>query len=169
MEILLPRGSQKDCYAADDPALLPALQQYLRASYPLWLKSGVQPMTDCRPLALVSAQTVQQLSAELGIAVDAQRFRANILIDLEAEYAEGFAEDHLVGRRLQLGDTAVLTVKERDPRCRIITLDPKTGEAMPALMRHVAREHEGKVGIYAATARPGPLAVGDPIYLIDES
>ena len=167
VEILLPAMAAQATYPAVDPALIPALQQYLGANYSLWLKSSTQPMTDCRPLALLSIQTVRQLSGELGFPVDARRFRANVLMDLHEAGSQGFPEDRLVGRRIQLGSAATLTVKERDPRCRIITLDPTTGEAMPALMRHVAREHEGKVGIYAATAIPGPLATGDPIYLLD--
>ncbi len=164
IEILLPGSA--DAFGAADPALIPALQRYLRADYPLWLKSSTEPMTDCRPLALLSIQTVEQLSVELGTALDAQRFRANILLDLEGRQG-GFPEDFLVGRRIRLGSAATLLVKERDPRCRIITLDPQTGEAMPALMRHVARRHEGKVGIYAVTAAPGPLAAGDPVYLLE--
>ncbi len=101
--------------------------------------------------------------------VDSQRFRANILLDLDipADAPGAFPEDVLVGRRIRLGTDAVMFVKERDPRCRIITLDPSTGEPMPELMRHVTRNHHGKVGIYAATEVPGMLIEGDPVYLLD--
>ncbi len=161
VSVATPEGRQ---YAADDPSLLESLQAELASDHAMWLRRSALPMTDCRPLALLSLQSVRQLERELGFALGFQRFRANILIDLDSK--EGFGEDRLVGRRIQLGACAAILVKERDPRCRIITLDPESGKAEPSVMRHVAHMHEGKVGIYAATVHPGQLAVGDPITLL---
>lgn len=151
-------------YRASDPTLFPALQRHLQTPHALWLKTGPRPMTDCRPLGLLSTQTVRQLSEELALPVDGQRFRANLVLQFFDN--RGFIEDELVGRRIRIGEAAVLRITERDPRCRIITLDPGSGEAMPALMRHVARVHEGKVGIYGVTEASGPLTVGDPVLLL---
>ncbi len=161
VEVSIPGAGR---YRASDPELLRALRLYLQTPHTLWLKTGPQPMTDCRPLGLLSTQTVRQLSDELGLPINGQRFRANLILKLADD--RGFREDELVGRRIRIGRDAVVRVTERDPRCRIITLDPGSGEAMPTLMRHVARVHEGKVGIYGATETPGLLAVGDPVLLL---
>src|SRR5207237_3028560 len=83
-------------------------------------------LTDCRPVSLISLQTVRQVEAELCRPVDKRRFRSNIYIDLTSGH--GFSEDELVGRKLRLGSKAVVAVLERDPRCKMISLDPDTGE-----------------------------------------
>ncbi len=44
-------------------------------------------------------------------------------------------------------------ILERDPRCKMITLDPDTGEMDASVMRHLAQAHGGKAGIYAAVPR----------------
>ncbi len=59
-----------------------------------------------------------------------------------------------------------MTVLERDPRCKMITLDPDTGEADPAILRHVARTRDGKAGVYAAVLVEGLVRQGDPIWLV---
>src|SRR5205807_936824 len=96
-------------------------------------------LTDCRPVSLISVQTVRQIEAELGIRIDKRRFRANIYLNLASD--NGFAEDELVGRRLRIGSSAVIMVLERDPRCKMISLDPDTGEHNPEIFRKVAEAH----------------------------
>ena len=55
-------------------------------------------LTDCRPVSLISLQTVRQVEEELGRPVDKRRFRSNVYLNLTSE--RGFAEDELVGRRI---------------------------------------------------------------------
>jgi uncharacterized protein len=105
------------------------------------------------------------LSDEVGTALDPRRFRANIYVDLET--APGFGEDDWVGRRLRIGDKVEVAVLERDPRCKMITLDPETGEANPDIMRCVAQQHEGMAGVYAAVLVEGTIRPGDRIALAD--
>ena len=161
VEVTTGKGER---FCATDPALIAALQSGLETKHRMWLKQSEQPMTDCRPIALLSIQTLDQLGRELGMAVAAERFRANILLDLSA--TSGFGEDHFVGGTLQIGSTVQLAVKERDPRCRIITLDPVSGAMLPALMTRLARHHDGRAGIYAVTVQPGRIAEGDPVWLL---
>jgi hypothetical protein len=54
-----------------------------------------------------------------------------------------YREDELVGRTLQVGERLRLAVLERDPRRKMITLDPDTGweEARTASCRQGARRH----------------------------
>jgi hypothetical protein len=122
-------------------------------------------MTDCRPVSLFSIQTAQQLSDELGSNMDKRRFRANVYLDLGS--GNGFAENNFVGRTLQIGSKVKVTVVDRDPRCKMITLDPDTARPAPELMRRVAHAHDGKAGIYAAVLVEGTIRTGDPIALLD--
>lgn len=131
----------------------------------LTLMRSDRALTDCRPVSLLSMQTVQQLGAELGTTVDQRRFRANIYVDFAA--AGGFAEDTLVGRSLRLGAKAVITILERDPRCKMIALDPETGASNPELLRQVAQAHEGMTGVYGAVLVEGTLRQGDAVELLD--
>src|SRR5207302_617519 len=89
---------------------------------PVTLHASERSLADCRPVSLFGNATVRGLGAELGRPLDRRRFRAN----LYAEWSDGrpFREDELVGRTLVVGGKLRLAVLERDPRCKMITLDP---------------------------------------------
>jgi hypothetical protein len=162
LDVLTPSGA---VVAVDDPALTAMLGEGLRGENRLALVRSDRALTDCRPVSLVSLQTVKQLGAELGGPVDKRRFRANIYVDLASD--RGFAEDELVGRTLRLGAKAVVAVLERDPRCKMISLDPDTGEHEPEVLRQVARAHEASAGVYCAVLVEGILSAGDSIEVLD--
>jgi uncharacterized protein YcbX len=122
-------------------------------------------MTDCRPISLFSIQTARKLGEELGTEIDKRRFRANIYFELVSD--SPFGEDEFVGEKLQIGAKTVIAVTDRDPRCKMITLDPDTGQANPKIMRHVARDHDGKAGIYGAVVVEGIIHPGDNISLLN--
>jgi uncharacterized protein len=110
----------------DDPALIARLAEGLDGTHPLSLLRSHRSFTDCRPVSIFSMQTVRQIGEEVGFALDKRRFRANIYADLTP--MDGFAENAFVGRKLQIGTRAVIAVTDRDPRCKMITLDPNSGE-----------------------------------------
>jgi len=149
----------------DDPALIHLLSEGLRERHQLRLTRSQRSLTDCRPVSLFSTQTVQDLGNEMGITLDKRRFRANIYLDLSSN--EGFAEDQFVGHTVRVGDKVVLAILDRDPRCKMITLDPDTAEPNPEVMKRVAREHDGKAGIYAAVLTEGTVRPGDEIRLLN--
>ena len=122
-------------------------------------------MTDCRPVSLISVQTIRQIEAEVGIPIDQRRFRANVYLDLASD--SGFAEDALVGRKLRIGSSAMVMVLERDPRCKMISLDPDTGEHNADVLRKVAQAHEVYAGIYCAVLVEGLVRKGDSIEVLD--
>ncbi|RRA47222.1 MOSC domain-containing protein [Acidipila sp. EB88] len=165
-----PTGEQ---LALDDPRLLQMLGEQLRVPTTLAVVASAAALTDELPLSLFSVQTARQLEQEIDTPVDKRRFRANVYLDLAN--ATGFAEDHFVGRRLQLGSagqgrdaTAVIVeVVRRDPRCKIITLSPDTSEASPQILRHVATTHERCAGVYATVVQEGWLRQGDAVFLLD--
>jgi hypothetical protein len=140
------------------------LAERMRDGHVLTLLRSERAMTDCRPLSLFSLQTARQLGDETGTTPDKRRFRANVYMDLGS--AAGFAEDRFVGHRLRLGPKAVVAVLERDPRCKMITLDPETARPTPDILRKVTRDHEGMAGVYGAVLVEGTVRPGDAIELL---
>ncbi len=161
VRVRMPGGEE---FGIGDPALLRSMEASLPQGNGLRVVHSERPLTDVRPVAVLSRETVGQLGRELGQAVDGRRFRANVVLSFEREDA-GFAEDALVGRTLRLGAAAMLRVTERDPRCRVVILDPETAVPDAGLMKHLDRRHEGRLGVYAVVAVPGPLRVGDAVWV----
>jgi uncharacterized protein YcbX len=162
LEVVTPRG---EVVPIDDPGLIESLREGLRGEHSLTLVRSDRALTDCRPVSLISIQTIRQLEGELGVAVDKRRFRANVYLDLAA--GVGFGEDGWVGRRLRIGPRAVVAVLERDPRCKLISLDPETGVHDPEVLRKVAQAHEAQAGVYCAALVEGMVAKGDSVEAID--
>ena len=151
--------------AVDDPRLIDLLREGGRDGLALSLLRSERALTDCRPVSLISLQTARQLSEEMRIDVDKRRFRANVYVDLGD--GAGFGEDAWVGRRVRIGAKAEIAVMDRDPRCKMITLDPDTAQASPDVIRHVAKAHDGTAGIYSAVVVEGAIRTGDAIVLFD--
>ncbi len=162
VDVQTPDG---EMFSIDDPALIRKLGDGLTDAPTLTLLRSDRAMTDCRPISLFSLQTVRQIGDEIGVALDPVRFRANIYLDL-ADKA-GFGEDELVGHSLRLGASAVISVLERDKRCKMISLDPHTAISNPAVLRSVAHNHDGKAGVYAAVLVEGTVCKGDTVDLLD--
>jgi uncharacterized protein YcbX len=119
---------------------------------------------DTFPLALITTQTIASLAATVGNPLDVQRFRPNFLI--EADGDSPYPEDDWVGCVLRIG-TMRMRVDKRDGRCAVITIDPRTGERDPAVLRAVAQSRQGCLGVYGTTVEPGRVALGDMV-LIEE-
>lgn len=162
VDVLTPSGTM---LAIDDPELLTLLEEGSGDNHAPTLMRSDRAMTDCRPVSLISSQTIEQIADEFGDALDHRRFRANIYLDLDS--GEGFAEDELVGRRLRVGEKVEVAVLERDPRCKMISLDPETGEHDPRVLRRVAQDHENLAGVYCAVLVEGTIRAGEPIELLD--
>jgi uncharacterized protein YcbX len=162
IDVETPSG---EVVAIDEPALIEMLSQGLNGDDRLTLMRSDRPMIDCRPVSLISMQTVRQVEEELGIPINKRRFRANIYLDLKSD--SGFAEDEIVGRTLRIGSKAMIIVLERDPRCKMISLDPDTGEHNPDVLRKVAQSHGACAGVYCAVLVEGVIAKGDSIELSD--
>ncbi|HEX9989883.1 MAG TPA: MOSC domain-containing protein [Chloroflexia bacterium] len=164
LDVITPSG---EIVSIDDPALIKLLGEGISEKNQLKLVRSDRALTDCRPVSLISLQTVRQLESELGIPIDKRRFRANIYFNLASD-GGGFAEDDFVGRRLRIGSKAILMVLERDPRCKMISLDPDTGEHNPDVLRKVAQAHGNFAGVYCAVLVEGLLKKGDLIELVSD-
>ena len=156
VDVITPSG---ESLAIDDPALI----ERLGPDRNLTLLGSERALTDCRPLSLISLQTCTQLGDELGFEVDKRRFRANIYLDLDQ--ASGFGEDGYVGKTLRIGEDVQIMVVERDPRCKMIALDPDTGERSREILKHVSRQHGNMAGVYAVVRAEGMVRFGDTVEL----
>ncbi len=150
-------------YDIEDAAFLASLRE--NSAGELTLHFTQKNAVDCRPLSLFSFQTLVQLEQETGLEIDKRRFRANFYLDWDS--AGGFYENELVNRRLKIGERLEIMVRELDPRCKSITIDPDTAETQPRILKHIARKHNGFAGVYAAVLTEGTVSAGDEIYLLD--
>ncbi len=139
----------------------PAGREYDVADPELAALLGARPMKldrgafDSAPVSLLGVRSAAAVGAP-----DVRRFRPNVLIDAEGE----FAEDTWVGGTVRIGD-AVLRVDRKDRRCGVVSVDPETGERDPSVLRAVARLHDMTLGVYASVVVPGGMAVGDEVVL----
>ncbi len=166
IEVETPSGER---LAADDPRLIQLLRsglhEWQQKRHQVMVVQSDSPVVDTRPLSLFCLQTVRQLGEELGIELDKRLFRANVYFDLAS--GGGFSEDAWVGRKLAIGEVAVVEVLKRTKRCKLITLDPDTSEPNKEIMKKVALEHELRAGISSGVVIEGMIAVGDEIRLMD--
>ncbi len=117
---------------------------------------------DTFPLALITTQAIASLATMVGVPLDVQRFRPNFLIESDGD--SPYPEDEWVGCVLRIG-TLRMRVDKRDGRCAVITIDPQTGERDPAVLRAVAQNRQGCLGVYGTTVEPGRVALGDMVLI----
>ena len=115
---------------------------------------------DAFPLSLITTRTIAHLGESVCAELAVERFRPNILVETEDEAP--FQEDSWVGQVLSIGDLR-MRVDKRDGRCVVITIDPETAERNPAILRAVARDRQGCLGVYGSVVEPGCVRVNDPV------
>ena len=164
LDVVTPSG---EILSVDNPALVKLLGEGISEKNQLTLVRSDRALTDCRPVSLISLQTIRQIESELGMPLDKRRFRANIYLSFASE-GDGVAENNFVGRRLRIGPKATIMVLERDPRCKMISLDPDTSEHNPEVLRKVAQAHGAFAGVYCAVLVEGLLKKADLIELIGD-
>lgn len=124
----------------------------------VWVIKQDRSIFDTFPLSLITTQTIARLGEMVGAPLDVQRFRPNILV--EAADEAPFAEDGWVGCVLRIGGMR-MRVDKRDGRCVVITIDPVTAERSPAILRAVARDLQGCLGVYGSTVEPGRIEMNE--------
>jgi len=117
---------------------------------------------DTFPLSLITTQTIARLAESVGAQLDVQRFRPNILVQAADE--ADFPEDGWVGSVLRIGGMR-MRVDKRDGRCVVITIDPRTTERNPAILRTVGSHRQGCLGVYGSAVEPGSVALDDPVVI----
>jgi uncharacterized protein YcbX len=113
---------------------------------------------DAWPLLLLGTGSVRAVGEGVGRCADVRRFRPNVV----AEIAEPFAEDDWIGRVVVLGD-AIVRVLERCSRCSVVSVDPESGDADPAVLDYLRRERDGCLGVYCEILTPGRVSIGSGV------
>src|SRR5579859_174488 len=166
VRVTTPDGRELDVFS---DALIAELREQLpprlrnQPIYAVHLKSA----HDAEPLSLGTTHALARLSARLGDAVDARRFRQNVIVNTAGSPRPD--EQTWVGAGVRIGDgaeAAVVAITRGDSRCVIPNLHPDTAQQDPRVLRIIAQEQENLMGVYASIAQRGTIRVGDPVYLL---
>jgi hypothetical protein len=117
---------------------------------------------DAFPLLILSTSALRTLTDALpGSNPEVRRFRPSIVVDTGT--APGHPELGWPSRSRWRVGTAEIEIVGPCPRCVMPTraLDHDVPEDRP-ILRHIVRELDGNVGVYAEVVVPGRCAVGDP-------
>lgn len=121
---------------------------------------------DVTPILLTSANSLADLSARAGAAIDMRRFRPNLVIS----GARTWEED--TWRQIRIGAVS-FRVAAPCARCAITTRDPDTGaqidpyEPLRTLMRfHRGRDGSAMFGQYLIPDNAGTVALGDEVEVL---
>lgn len=121
---------------------------------------------DCWPLMVMSTAALRALQESVPDAVvDVRRFRPSLVIDVPD--AGGHPEFAWANRRARLGECEIEFLSPC-PRCVMVT--HQVGTDIPAdrsILRHIVRDLDQNVGIYARISRPGRVTVGDELIFTD--
>lgn len=116
---------------------------------------------DCWPLMVMTTSAMQALREALPSSrIDERRFRPSIMID---GAPAGHPEFGWKGRTAQLGTTQIEFL-DPCPRCVMITRH--ISDDLPedrTILRHVVRDLDQNVGVYARIVTPGTISVGDTL------
>lgn len=93
---------------------------------------------------------------------DVRRLRPNVVVG----GVEGLAERHWEGAFLRAGE-AVIGLHSLRGRCIMTTFDPDTQVSDPEVLRDIGRRFDGRFGLNAWVEKPGRVAVGDPVELLE--
>lgn len=158
VEVEAPSGAR---YAIRSPELQAHLEA--ESDRKISLRYSERSQNDCRPVSIFANATVAALGTEIGMPLDPRRFRANFYVDWDC--GEPYYENSLVGRVVRIGERCRVMLTERDPRCKIVTIDPDSGDESPKILRHISSAHQGTAGVYGAVLLEGVVRAGDPIQL----
>ena len=147
-----PDGSELE---VADPALAAQLGDGVRV---MKQYSGI---FDTMPVSLLTVQSVEELSASVGLPLTPSRFRPNLLID--APDGGSFPEERWTGSVLRIGGLR-LRIDARDKRCVMVNTDPSSLSNDARVLRTIASEREARFGVYGAVVEPGNVAVGDLVF-----
>ena len=115
---------------------------------------------DAFPLLIMTTASLNAMAAATAESnFYVRRFRPNIILDTDAD---GFVENSWVGKRLQLG-SAILQINAICPRCVMTTHGFADLPKDPRVMRHLVRQNEGNLGVYASIEQSGNIKLGDQV------
>jgi uncharacterized protein len=123
---------------------------------------------DAFPLMVMTTAALAALQSALPDSnIDVRRFRPSLVVDADGADAgtDGHPEFDWVGRRASIG-TATVEFTVACPRCVMVTREiDETVPADRAVLRHIVRDLDQNVGVYATVVTPGRVTVGDAVQL----
>ena len=129
------------------------------------LESPLGTHHDCWPLLVMTTSAMRALQEALpGSVVDILRFRPSIVIDTPDE--TGHVEFLWKGRLARIGSA---TVEFLDPCPRCVMITRRINDAIPqdrAILRHVVRDLNQNVGVYARVVTGGQIAIDDELVFV---
>jgi uncharacterized protein YcbX len=138
-----------------------------RPEVALWVRAAAGP--SARLLRVEGAERFDIMpllvttdGAIAALGVDGRRLRPNLVIG----DVRGLAERDWQGRHLAIGN-AVIGLAELRGRCIMTTWDPETGAQDVGVLKRIQREFGGRFALDAWAARPGILALGAAVTLLD--
>jgi uncharacterized protein len=135
-----------------------------RHGAPVEMTHASRGIFDEAAVSILTVATVVAIRAKSQVAIDARRFRPNLVV---AATGTAFAEDAWVGGMLTFGeseDAPAIFVTNRDQRCAMVNLDPDSGRADPAVLAALVRDHGNRVGVYGTVLRCGRLLSGQSVF-----
>jgi uncharacterized protein YcbX len=121
---------------------------------------------DAFPLHLLTTASLAALrGSNPGARFDVRRFRPNFVLDTPAEMI-GLVETDWCGRELSIG-SARIKIEIPCVRCVMTTLPQGDLPKDPSVLRTIVRDAAQNVGVYASVIRPGNVAVGDRVEILD--
>jgi uncharacterized protein len=154
VEVRAPNG---DRYDISDPALASLVGDDVRL---MRLDRGA---FDAMPLSIISTQTVSAICELASVAVDALRFRPNLLVNVHTD--EPYLEDEWVGSDIRIGG-ARIRVDRQDSRCVVVNVDPATAEKDQRVLKVIGQHRGAALGVYGTVVEPGLVRIGDPVILL---
>lgn len=128
---------------------------------------GIQAV-DASSLLIITDASLRALEQLWNKPLDLLRFRANIILKLDADTP--FLEADWIGRQLQIGEgdhAVIVHIDEPCERCTMITIDPHTYERDPSLLKTLFQERGAFFGVYASVVRTGAIHEQDAVYLAE--
>lgn len=157
--IRAPGGESR---AADDAEVDAWLSASLGQSVTLRPETDV-PHQDAAPVHILSTASLRWAEARIVRALDAFAFRPNLLVEGNEPWP---AEENWVGRTIAVGEAVRLRVVEPTVRCVMVNARAD-GADDPRVLRTLAYENDGCLGVYAEVLAGGVITFGDKIAFTD--
>jgi hypothetical protein len=119
---------------------------------------------DCWPLMVMTTSAMDALRVALpNSVIDERRFRPSIMVET---HVKGHVEFSWKGKHAQMG-TAVVEFLDPCPRCVMVTqaVNADIGPDRD-ILRHIVRDLDQNLGVYARVITPGVVHVGDAVHFL---
>lgn len=149
---------------ADDPSTSAALSSVIGQDLRLRPEVEVAHHDECA-VHVITTAGLRHLEQLIGGPVQASRFRANIVLDVEGT---GFVEDAWQGRHLVIGPQVVLRLGPGMPRCVMVGLAQPHEylDRQARLLKVLGQVHDMEFGLQADVVRAGTITCGDSGLLV---